>query len=391
MISLDVEGFMRVRAAHVATDPNGGLVIIGGNNAQGKSSVIEAIIAALGGNRGLPERPVNDEADKAHIRIELDELIVEKTISRNAAPVLKVTARQGGRIQKPQQLLDTLIGKLSFDPLEFANGNPKTQVDMLLGVINLGIDLDEWAAKRQSLYDARTEVGREKKRLDGVLATLPMVPANAPTEEVDVSALVQQLLVRQRADNRLEELRLLVDDLQSRLSAAMDEARSIATWRSEQPTVGALQQQVSTIRETNQLVRAAGERRKVSEDWHNADAMYQHQSDLLATLDKQKADALARANMPHPALSMSEDGVLMNGRPFSQASSAERLQASVAVAAAANPNLRLILIREGSLLDGEAMDTLAGFAAGANFDLLIERVGAGDSSAVIIEDGYSTS
>jgi hypothetical protein len=80
--------------------------------------------------------------------------------------------------------------------------------------------------------------------------------------------------------------------------------------------------------------------------------------------------------------------VLLNGVPFEQASDAERLRASIAIAAAMNPKLRVIRVRDGSLLDDEAMALLSGFASENDFQIWIERVDSSGRVGFVMEDGH---
>jgi hypothetical protein len=91
--------------------------------------------------------------------------------------------------------------------------------------------------------------------------------------------------------------------------------------------------------------------------------------------------------MPIEGLALNEEGVTFNDLPFSQCSSAEQLRISVAMGLALNPKLKVLLIRDGSLLDEESMKALAEQAAAADAQVWLERVGDKDKCAVIIEDG----
>ena len=86
-------------------------------------------------------------------------------------------------------------------------------------------------------------------------------------------------------------------------------------------------------------------------------------------------------------LGFDEDGVTYNGIPFAQASSAEQIRVSLAMAMALNPELKVLRIKDGSLLDGDAMEAIREQIVERDFQLWIERVGDADAGAVIIEDG----
>ncbi len=99
-----------------------------------------------------------------------------------------------------------------------------------------------------------------------------------------------------------------------------------------------------------------------------------------------KSAAISTAKFPVPGLSFGDDGVLFNGIPFNQASSAEQLRVSFAIAASMKPKLPVILIKDGSLLDDHSMDLLRELAREYDAQCWIERVGA-DDVGIVLEEG----
>jgi hypothetical protein len=109
----------------------------------------------------------------------------------------------------------------------------------------------------------------------------------------------------------------------------------------------------------------------------------------LDSLTERKREMLAKANYPIKGLAVSEDGtVLFEGVPFSQSSRAQQIRTSVAIGLAMNPSLRVLLIRDGSLLDDDNLEIVREMADAADAQIWIERVGNKDESAIIIEDGH---
>lgn len=111
----------------------------------------------------------------------------------------------------------------------------------------------------------------------------------------------------------------------------------------------------------------------------------------LETLDADKRGQLSAAKFPVDGLSIdlvNEGGVLFKGFPFSQASSAEQLRVSVAMGMALNPTLRVMCIRDGSLLDEDSMQMLADMAEAGDYQFWIETVDTTGPSTIVIEDGH---
>lgn len=168
-------------------------MIVAGKNAQGKSSVLDAIWAALAGKDGAVQRPIRDGERKAQVTVDLGDLVVTRKWS-GARTTLEVKAN-GMSYATPQKVLDELIGRLSFDPLSFATMEPAKQRKVLIDLAgdDLADTLDELAEERKVNYDGRTESNRDVKRLTAQIDGLPQPPASTPDEEIDVVELSGQI------------------------------------------------------------------------------------------------------------------------------------------------------------------------------------------------------
>lgn len=232
IVSLTAENFKRLRAVEIT--PDGNVVVISGRNAQGKSSVLDAIWAALAGKAGAKnlDRPIRDGETSATVTVELDDLVVTRRWTEKTN-TLTVASKDGRKYAKPQQVLDDLIGKLAFDPLEFANMRPADQRATLLQVVDLPFNPTDLENARRRTYDARTDDNREAKRLEALLASIPEVPDGTPDTEVDVVTAVNRLARARELDRRLREY---------------DERQA------------AIQQQIALLQRESQEVSAAAER-----------------------------------------------------------------------------------------------------------------------------------
>ncbi len=79
--------------------------------------------------------------------------------------------------------------------------------------------------------------------------------------------------------------------------------------------------------------------------------------------------------------------VFFNSIPFEQLASSEQIRISAAIACALNPTLRVMIIKDGSLLDDDAMAVLSAIAGEKDIQIWIERVGNDKHTSVVIEDG----
>lgn len=411
MIELQASNFMRLQAIDIT--PTDGLVIVEGRNAQGKSSVLDAIFYALaGGNaqRGRPEIIRHGER-KATVKVTLTDgtqtVLITRTWSKNNDPgTLKVTDEHGTPYPSPRAMLDGLINEACFDPLAYANAPAKDQLAGLLAVVDLPFDPDQLAAERQGLFDRRTEAKRELKRLDALVDSLPIPAANVPDEEVSVTSLAAKLAEAnalelqhqqaglafssavadvERARDAVTAATVALDAAEAALDVVGAEAKALPPL----PGTALIAGQMATAEDVNAKVRARRQREATVLEARAAAKVADDLTAQIENIDDRKAKALTEATMPLPGLGFDEHGVTYQGVPFSQASGAERLRVSAAMAIALNPTVRTMIVKDGPLLDDDGMALLAGIAEANNFQIIVERVwSAGqERTGVLIEDG----
>jgi len=396
IVKLTAENVKRLRAVEIT--PDGNTVVIAGRNAQGKSSVLDAIWMALAGGAGAKEtsRPIRDGETKASVVLDLGDLVVTRKWTQ-AGTTLEVAAQDGARYGSPQTILDGLIGRLSFDPLAFAEQDAKHQLQMLLDVVELPFDPVELDARRRGVFEKRTDVNREVKRVEAQLAGLPPAFGDVPDEEISAVAVAEELRqaedARRRRDMLQERVTFAKADVVRAREALQqaDEAHAALvvefTALPDPIDVEPLRAQLASVDATNAAVRVEQERKRLTVELETQQKLSARSTKELAAIDKEKADAIAAAKMPLEGLSFDEDGVLYQGVPFSQASSAERLRVGLAIAMAMNPKIRVIRITDGSLLDSENLALIEEMAGEHDFQCWIERVDESGSVGITIEDG----
>lgn len=391
IIGLKVDNYKRAEAVEVI--PDGNTVVIAGKNAQGKSSVLDAIFAALGGRAGTDKkttpRPIRDGESKATIEVTLDDLVVKRVFSGESSR-LEVKARDGkAKYSSPQAILDGLIGKLSFDPLEFAEADEKTQLRLLKDVVELEVDLDALARQRKEAYEQRTETNREIKRFRTVVDEYDG-PSSIP--DIDPEAVrVKARDIREQhryRNNLLEEYQDNVEEiarLQARQAEIVTAGKTIPAYTAED--VEAAEKEYERVVAEHASGRQVERHQREVAELARAEAYAEELTERIEELDGHREKALAGAKFPVPGLSFGEDGVLWNGVPFAQASSAERIRVSVAMAMAMNPDLRVITIQNGSLLDEDMRTAIDELAADKDYQIWYEIVGNAEDATVVIEDG----
>lgn len=406
IIQFTAENVKKLKTVQIT--PSGDFVQITGKNGSGKTSVLDAIWWALGGKEGIQDKPIREGAERAHIRLNLGDLVVERRFTPNGT-TLTVENAEGARYQSPQSMLDGLVGELSFDPLAFAQMDPRRQYDELKRVAKIEVDLDALERLNKADYDKRTEKNREVKdltaRAGGFEFRFP--EADAP---VDVSALLAQMQtaaqhnadIERRAERRAETAELVeegkrdIAELERKLAAMRE---YVAGWEEKIATaeplpapidVDDLRSRIEEAQQQNAEFTRRQEQKKLQEQAAEAKAASDALTKAMEERDAAKAKALQDAKMPVPGLTLAEGRVLLNGVPFDQSSSAEQIRTSVAIAMAANPKLRIIRIKDGSLLDEDGLRLIAEMAKDHDYQIWIERVDSSGKIGIVMEDGTVT-
>lgn len=405
ILKLAASNVMRLKAVEI--EPAGTVQVIAGKNGAGKSSVLNALFLALAGGTASREiaKPVRAGEEWAEVKVDIGDekgvtLIVTRTWDDHGKTTLTIKAPDGATYKSPQTLLDGLIGSLSFDPLAFTRMSPKAQREALLEL--LGLDFTEADAERARLYGIREDTGRRKR----AFGDLPKLPKNAPTTEVSAAAIVDKISAVQEQQRHHDAEMRKAEQAQStreywerklaEATAELDAAKRAEAAQSkvlkalpEYPSIEPLRAELAQIEERNAQAR---ENRRIVDARDAQKALeeeYAALSHRIDAIDQSKAAAIAAADMPVAGLGFDSDGVTFNGVPFSQASSAEQIRVSLAMAMALNPTLRVIRIMDGSLLDADSMAAIRAAAEENDVQVFLEMVGdgGGDPAAVVIEEG----
>lgn len=425
--SVIMRNLMRVRSVEVGFDKHAHLIVIGGRNAQGKTSFMDGLEAAFTTGK-ISDQPIHDGAKRAEDTIVLmdDDGNTAYTIEKIVVPSgTKVTVydSEGRIIPDARALLDDMIGKgHGFDPALFARqcetaAGRRAQFETLKSLC--GMDFTAHDAERQQVYNERTGVNTTVRGLQAQLAATTHYP-DAPAAEVSLSELSDQLQAANQQQLEVDRLRQRFSAQQqvilakrARVKELHEEASRLiqqATIQegevdaqeaalSEIKTKGCqlvtdavdpepIKAQIADLETTNRKVRENQKHLALS---HQEDEAQHHAEELTAALermDKEKLAQIAAAPMPIPELSINheEEIVYYNGRPLSVASSAEKLRVSVAMGIAMLRRLKVILVREGSHLDADNLRMVGEMATAAGVQVFAERVGT-EGASFILEDG----
>lgn len=414
IVSFQASNFKKLTAVQI--DPSGAITVLAGDNGAGKSSILDGIEATLTGKDALPEKPIRDGATKGHTTTLLSNGLSVHRSYTSAGSTLTVKDAEGEPQRSPQALLDKLVGPISFDPLSFARMKPADQKATLQKLV--GLDFSGLDAERKKAFDERTIVNREVDRLTTVVKALVPRHADAPAAEVSAATVIAEIehaeaqvreferlkgreeakrqeIAKQKleianAEKQIAAWQKILADAKVSLGSAQHDFEQAGRFRIafSTPDVTSLKTKLAALEGENLKVR----QNKLRATTEEALGIVQSQANALAKklveIDGQKDAALRNTKFPLPGLSFTEDGIFYQGQPFSQISDGEKLRVSVAMGMTMNPQLRVIFIRDGSLLDAKGLALIAEMAAANNYQVWMEDARSTDPAKIVIEDGH---
>lgn len=439
---LKIDRFKRIRAVNLRPDKTG-LVELHGKNGQGKSSVLDAIEHALAGGRS-PAQPVFNGEGRADIRVDLGDLHVwvrwtdPDDLSKRMLTVENAT---GGKLETPQAVLDALASKM-VDPTRFLLESEPEQVRQVLGLVELGVDLDASKREENAIEQDRLAARRNVTKLTGQVAELEAAAAEAPSERVDMASLTAELqaavdhnrihdetetrrkealsdfhaktaeLEKKKTDHAelLEQIRQLqetaeriqsedIPTLQSELEAIKANGQAI---RAELEDLGPvrdtapIQKRIETAQKSAAAYSAADRLADRKKQLDEANAEFKGYEAKLEELRAARRDALQRAEFPVDGLGFdpehgSSGRLTWKGSPFSQASQAERLRIAAELVMRKDAKIRVLICREGSFLDSESLAILGEVADRHGWQVWVEIVDDAPTGVGLwIEDGQAS-
>ena len=427
VLHFTAENVKRIRVADV--HPDSSLVTVSGKNGAGKTSLLDGLFWLFTGAAEIDGEPIRKGAAKARVMAELGdgevELHVERKFTKSGS-TLNVWQADGTKLGSPQQVLDALMSKVSIDPLKFSRMNSKDRTEVMLSILGIEQELFDIAVDRQRLYDQRTETNRELNALRGSLEQYPVQDAdltNAEPKSVDEiqqrireadalqqvhqdkkaehSAAVVKLenLGRNLQDNnrRRIELRAHLEELDAQMTKMSGEHEQLGVHaehlktqlsRMPYPDRGALVTELTDAHTFNAALKDAKRyEARVCEaaDLSNTAAKYTRD---IEDLDEMKRKTITGATYPVKGLQFDDEhGATFNGIPFDQLAQSEKIKVSMCIAMAQNPQLRVLRINDGSLLDSDNLATIEQMADENKFQVWVERVDETGKVGIVIEEG----
>lgn len=409
IMDLRVENIGKIKLFELK--PEGESVVIGGRNGQGKSTVLMAIEMLLEGKGAFPDVPVREGADSGFIAATLEGgFIVERKVAPDGKTTLVVKNTDGAKYSSPQSLLDSFRGHNFLDPLKFCALSPKQQMEQLRELV--GLDFTELDAERQRIYAERTDVNRGINTLKATLEqySIPEGIVGDLSQLVKVSEVLEELDQAEKHNQQQSSLRHTISELERGIDEQkheIDELRERLEKAEEMLEQGTqlleakkqalaefipvdelnIRQRLLDAEQTNNFIRTKNQYDQEVKSLESLEITSAELTKAIEDIDLKKNTLLANINFPVEGLSFDSEKVMLNGLPFTQASQAEKLRVSTAMAFALQPKLKVVLVRDASLLDSQNLKLVCDIASIYGGHVWLERVGEGEECTLILEDG----
>lgn len=393
-----IENVKRVKAVQFEPSADG-LTIIGGRNGQGKTSVLDAIAWALGGNNYKPSVPERDGAlVPPNLHIELSNGLIVERKGKNST--LKVTDPEGNK--SGQQLLNEFVSTLALDLPKFINGSDKDKADSLLKILGIGDVLAQLDTKENQLYAQRTEVGRIADRKKKAADEMPMYP-NVPKEPVSATELIkqqQEILARNGENERKRQDAARYERMLAETQIAFDEAKA-ALQKAEQDCLTArksaedlhdestaeLEKNLAEIEALNIKIRANSTKEAAEIEANNLQQEYDGLTEQIESVREERNKLLDSAELPLPGLSVKDGKLIYNNMPWDGMSGSDQLKVATAIVRKLNPQCGFVLMDKLEQMDLETLQEFGVWLKQEGLQVIATRVSTGNECSIIIEDG----
>ena len=403
---LEIENVKRIKAVKIEQTASG-LTIVGGNNNQGKTSVLDSIAWALGGEKYRPSQPQREGSTippTLHIVLN-NGLVVERKWKNSSLKVTDPSGNKGG-----QQLLNEFVEQLALDLPKFMESSGKEKAQTLLKIIGVGDQLAVLDQQEKEMYNKRLAIGQIADQKEKFAKEQPYYP-DAPKELVSPSELIrqqQEILAKNGENQRKRDqvkkyedsiyfLRQSVDGMKEQLAEEEKKLREaeenlriaqMNTQDLQDESTAELEASISNIEEINRKVRANMDKDKAEEDAREYRDQY---NALTADINKTrnaKTDLLQSAELPLPELSVKEGELIYKGQQWDNMSGSDRLRVSTAIVRKLNPKCGFVLLDKLEQMDIQTLNEFGQWLEQEGLQAIATRVSTGDECSIIIEDGY---
>lgn len=396
--SLEIENVKRIKAVQLKPTANG-LTVIGGKNNQGKTSVLDSIAWALGGDKFKPSQPTRDgSVIPPHLKITLDNgLIVERSGKNSSLKVIDPNGNKGG-----QQLLNEFVEQLALNLPKFMEQTNKEKAQTLLKIIGVGDMLYTLEKEEQTLYNERHSIGviaDQKEKFAKEMQEYKGVPSE-PVTATDLIKKQQDILARNGENQRkreqrdqyekeLAEAQIAFKNAQARLKQA--EQNAMTARKSAENLVdestAELEASIADIENLNVKIRANLDKQRAEDEAKGFREQYNELTAKINETRQAKTDLLKNANLPLEGLSVEDGELTYQGQKWDNMSGSQQLIVSTAIVRKLNPNCGFVLLDKLEQLDTDTLKDFGTWLEEQGLQAIATRVSTGNECSVIIENG----
>lgn len=410
--ALEAENVKRIKAVEI-TPSTTGLTLVGGNNNQGKTSVLDALAWALGGDKFRPAAAARDGAiTPPHLKVTLSNgIVVERRGKNSTLTVTDPTGRRAG-----QQLLNEFVEVLALDLPRFMDASDRDKADTLLKIIGVGEQLAALDQRIKALYDKRTAVGQiaqQKKAYAEEMLSYPEAPAE-PVSALELIQQQQEILLRnaenqrqrdrlaevthtkhryadelERLDERIETLQQQRRDLKASYDAAVvaEESATKTVAQLQDESTAALEESIRNVEDTNRKVRANLDKARAEDDAAEMAAQYSKLTDQINEARRKRTALLDGADLPLPGLGVEDGCLTYHGKSWRDMSGSDQLRVATAIVRRLNPNCGFVLLDKLEQMDLATLAEFGRWLESEGLQAIATRVSTGSECQIIIEDG----
>ncbi len=408
ILRLKIENLRKIEALEI--EPSSNIIKVEGKNRQGKTTILDGIMFALGGSV-IPEDVVKRDKEKSVIEVNLGDYKIKKVITKTNK-FLTVETKEGHIIKSPQTFLNSLVGRIAFDPMSFMRMTDQEQATVLKRVLGIQDKIDEYKKNESDLIDERRLLFREIEKLK------PFIPANIEKveEPKDVTDLICEVnvLVDKKSKKQddlsnkimllkgLEEKKELIRVMEKKLTFLKIDTEAIISrlkgFREEEDKIAIEFIETSINEKRSRMDKRAEDLNRYEkyqgylQNKKEYETKFSNREKVNKKIDgiKEKMKVLLHSiKLPIEELELTDDGLLFNGYKFENLAESEKLEVSIAISMAMNPKLKVILIRDGSLLDNDSLKAIEKISLKEDYQIWIEKVTSekDDEKAIFIYEG----
>lgn len=398
---LEIENVKRVKAVKIEPTQDG-LTVIGGKNGQGKTSVLDSIAWALGGDKYRPTDAKNKESVlPPTLKVVLSNGLVVERKGKNSD--LKITDPSGKK--SGQTLLDSFVSRLALDLPKFMESTGKEKAKTLLQIIGVEEELEKLDKEEQELYQQRLLLGRDVEKKKALAAELQYYP-DVPKDLMSPSELIkkqQEILARNgqreqwrrdydRILDEIEKVEKIIEQNQERLLGLREKAKQAekSPKELEMESTAELEENIRNMDEINTKIRANQEKERADQIAKEGQAMYDDLTIKIEDIRKNKIDLLEGADLPLEGLSVRDGELTYKDFTWDDMSSSEQLRVATAIVRKLNPECGFVLIDKLEQMDIDTMNEFGKWLENEGLQAIATRVSTGDECSLIISDGYGS-